>query len=80
MVLKKRRYFMARRPPEENHSTCRFQRMNLVYGERTQYGTRHEVNFLGNANSKFIKLLTKVLGTQSDYLMSLKIPSLVIIK
>lgn len=37
---------MARRPPEENHSTCRFQRMKLVYGERTQYGTQHDVNFL----------------------------------
>lgn len=47
MVLEKRRYFMARRPPEENHSTCRFQRMKLVYGERTQYGTQRDVNFLG---------------------------------
>lgn len=38
---------MARRPPEENHSTCRFQRTTLVYAEQAQYGTRHDVNFLG---------------------------------
>lgn len=38
---------MARRPPEENHSTCRFQRTLLVYGEWNQCGTQPDGNFLG---------------------------------